>query len=67
MDIKKLMAVVESERLSRKVHKTTLCASAGISTTYYNELLIGAKNPSITVISNLLEYFELKLIVAKVY
>lgn len=67
MDIKNLMAVVESERLAHKVHKTTLCASAGISTTYYNELLTGAKNPSIIVVSNLLECFKLQIVVARVY
>ncbi len=67
MDLKKLMGAIESERLAHKVHKTTLCAAAGISTTYYNELLQGAKNPSIGVISALLSCFQLQLVVARVY
>lgn len=67
MVIKNLMAVVESERLAHRIHKTTLCAAAGISTTYYNELLEGDKNPSIKVIANLLECFKLEIIVARVY
>ena len=67
MNSKYIMQIIEQERLSCKLHKTTLCASAEISTTYYNELLQGAKNPSISVIIALLACFNLELVVAKVF
>ena len=67
MDIAKIMLIVESERLANKVHKTTLCANCDISTTYYNELLKGLKNPSISIVVALLSQFGIELIVVKRY
>ncbi len=67
MNLDKLMRIVESERLSNKVHKTTLCAKCDISTTYYNELLKGIKNPSINIVTALLSYFDIELLAVKVY
>ena len=67
MNLDKLMRIVESERLSNKVHKTTLCAGCDISTTYYNDLLKGDKNPSLCVVTALLSYFDIELLAVKVY
>ncbi len=67
MNLYKIMRIVESERLTNKLHKTTLCSKVDISTTYYNELLKGDKNPSISVVVALLAVFDIELIAVKVY
>lgn len=54
MSTENIMRAIESKRLARKMHKTTLCSKADISTTYYNDLLNGRYSGSFVVISSLL-------------
>jgi len=63
MNTQDIMRVIESKRLERKMHKTTLCSKAEISTTYYNDLLAGRYSASFVIIKALLSALGLKLAV----
>jgi hypothetical protein len=63
MNTENIMRVIESKRLARKLHKTTLCSMAEISTTYYNDLLNGRYSGSFVVISSLLSALGYRLAV----
>ena len=59
METQRIILLVEEYRIKAKLHKTTLCSKVDISTTYYNELLNGSKNPSYSILKALLNYFDL--------
>lgn len=63
MSTQNIMNVIESKRLERKMHKTTLCSKAEVSTTYYNDLLAGRYSASFVIIKALLSALGLKLAV----
>lgn len=59
METQRIILIIEEQRIKAKLHKTTLCSKVDISTTYYNELLNGLKNPSYSILKALLNYFDL--------
>lgn len=63
MNDKNVMRVIESKRLSRKLHKAKLCSAADISPQYYNRLLEGSSSPSFYIVSSLLTALGCKLAV----
>lgn len=59
MNVDKLLLFLEAQRVAKKVHKATLCSQVDISTTYYNQLINGSKNPAFSIVialCNALEY-----------
>ena len=63
MNIADIITFIDKKRIEMKVHKTTLCAGAGISVTYYNMLLEGSKSPSHAVLSGLLAHLGFAFII----
>lgn len=64
MNIDKLMTRIETLRKVNKTHKAALCSVAGITTTYYNQLLTGGKSPSFGIVDALCAGVGLRIIIA---
>lgn len=56
------MSLIESKRLDLKLHKATLTGRIGISTTYYNDLLKGTKQPAFSIVISMFKAVNLRLI-----